>query len=309
MRIVVTDCDHPDIDIERRLAAEAGIEIRLEQCRTEEDVISRCADADGLLVQYAQITPRVFDALPNLQVISRYGVGVDTIDLEAAGRHNVLVKNVPDYGTEEVSDHALALLLTLSRATAQYDRSVRAGAWDAGVAQPLHRIRGRVLGVVGFGAIGRAVARKAAAFGYRVIAHDVLATPGTTAEDGTEFVRFDELLHRAHAVTLHAPHIPATHHLLNKDALLQMRPDAFVINTARGALIDTEALVEVLDTGHLAGAALDVLESEPPKPNERLIGHPRVLVTPHAAWYSEESTAALKELCVRNVLNVLDGSQ
>lgn len=307
MRIVITDCDHPDVDIERRTAADAGVEIRLEQCRSEDEVIERCADADGLLVQYAPISARVLDALPRLRVVSRYGVGVDTVDVEAASRQQVLVANVPDYGTEEVSDHAVALLLTMARATAWYDTSVRAGRWDAAETMPLYRMRDRLLGVVGFGAIGRAVARKARAFGYRVIAHEVKAAPGTTAPDGTEFVTLDELLERAHAVTLHVPYLPSTRHLLDEDRLRRMRPDALLVNTARGALVDTAALARVLDEGQLAGAGLDVLESEPPGPGDALVHHPRVVLTPHAAWYSEESMATLKNSCVRNVLDALQG--
>jgi D-3-phosphoglycerate dehydrogenase len=151
VRIVVTDCDHPDVEIEREAAADAGVELRLEQCRTEDEIIARCADADGLLVQYAPITARVLDALPHVQVISRYGVGVDTVDVDYASRRGVIVANAPHYGTEEVSDHALALLLTMARATARLDALVRAGHWDMAAAMPLHRIAGRLLGVIGFG--------------------------------------------------------------------------------------------------------------------------------------------------------------
>jgi D-3-phosphoglycerate dehydrogenase / 2-oxoglutarate reductase len=307
VQIVITDCDHPDVDVERSAAAEAGADLRLEQCRTEDDVVARCGDADGLLVQYAPITVRVLAALPRLRVVSRYGVGVDTIDIAAASRRGVVVANVPHYGTEEVSDHALALLLTMARATARLDASVRAGQWDVGVAMPLHRIAGRVLGVVGFGAIGRAVARKARAFGYRVVAYEVAADVGGAADDGTPFVSLDDLLEQAHAVSLHVPYLRSTHHLLDETRLRRMRPDALLVNTARGGLVDTAALVRVLDEGHLAGAALDVVEAEPPAPDDPVVRHPRIVVTPHAGWYSEESVTVLKETCVRNVLDALQG--
>ncbi len=309
MRIVITDCDHIDVEVERRAAVEAGVDLRLEQCRTEDDVVARCADADGLLVQYAPITGRVLEALPRLRVVSRYGVGVDTVDVEAASRRGVVVANVPHYGTEEVSDHALALLLTMARATARLHSSVRAGHWDFSAAGPLHRIAGRVLGVVGFGAIGRAVARKARAFGYRVVAYEVTAEVGGTAEDGTPFVTLDDLLGQAHAVSLHVPYLPATHHLIDEARLRRMRPDALLVNTARGGLVDTAALVRVLDEGHLAGAALDVLETEPPAADDPVVRHPRVVLTPHTGWYSEESVTVLKETCVRNVLDALRGRE
>jgi D-3-phosphoglycerate dehydrogenase len=307
VRIVVTDCDHPAVEIEREAAADAGVELRLEQCRTEDDVIARCADADGLLVQYAPITARVLDALPRVRVISRYGVGVDTVDVQAARRRGVIVANAPHYGTEEVGDHALALLLTMARATVRLDASVRAGRWDVAAAMPLPRIAGRLLGVVGFGAIGRAVARKARAFGYRVIAYELTAEPGGTADDGTPFVTLDDLLRRSHAVTLHVPYLPATRHMLDEPRLRRMRGDALLVNTARGQLIDTAALVRVLDEGHLAGAALDVLESEPPAPDDPVVRHPRIIVTPHTGWYSEESVTVLKQTCVRNALDALHG--
>jgi D-3-phosphoglycerate dehydrogenase len=307
MRIVITDCDHPDVETERRAAADAGVDLRLERCRTEDDIVARCADADGLLVQYAPITARVLAALPRLRVVSRYGVGVDTVDVDAASRRGVLVANVPHYSTEEVSDHAVALLLTLARATARLDAAVRAGRWGLAEVMPLHRIAGRTLGVVGFGAIGRATARKARAIGYRVVAYEVTAEPGTVADGGTPFVTLDDLVGRSHAVSLHVPYLPATHHLLDEERLRRMRADAFLVNTGRGALVDTAALVRVLDEGHLAGAALDVLEQEPPEPGDPVVGHPRIVVTPHAGWYSEESLTVLKETCVRNVLDALQG--
>ncbi len=309
MQIVITDCDHPDVEIERRAAAEAGVELRLEQCRTEDEVVARCADADGLLVQYAPVTARVLDALPQVRVVSRYGVGVDTVDVEAATRHGVVVANVPHYGTEEVSDHAVALLLTVARATARLDAAVRAGRWDVGGVMPLHRIAGRLLGVVGFGAIGRAVARKARALGYRVVAYEVTAEVGGTADDGTPFVALDDLLAQAHAVSLHVPYLPSTHHLVDEARLRRMRADAVLVNTARGGLVDTAALVRVLDEGHLGGAGLDVLEVEPPAPDDPVVRHPRIVVTPHAAWYSEESVEVLKETCVRNALDALQGRE
>ncbi|WAP51853.1 C-terminal binding protein [Arthrobacter sp. ATA002] len=279
MRIVITDCDHKDIAIEEQVAAEAGLMIRLENCRTEDEVIAQCADADALLVQYAPVTARVLAALPNLRVISRYGVGVDTIDVATAEQSGVAVMNVPHYCTDEVSDHAIALLLTLARGTSKYDRLVREGVWDAAAARPLYRIRGRVLGIIGYGAIGQAVARKATALGYEVVAHDVAFEPGSIAADGTPMLALEDLLVHAHAVTLHAPHVPSTHHLLNTARMRLMRPDAILVNTARGALIDSEALADVLEEGHLAGVALDVLEAEPPVAGDRLLRHPRVVLT------------------------------
>jgi D-3-phosphoglycerate dehydrogenase len=306
-RVVITDCDHSGIAEETAVLAAGNAEVRLAACRSEEDVIREGAGAAVLINQYAPITARVLGALPGLRLVVRYGVGVDNVDVPAACARGVWVANVPDYGTEEVADHTIALALSLLRGVARLDRSVRAGRWEYADGRPLRRLRTLTYGVVGCGAIGTAVAARAHALGLRVVGCDVRPRrpePGSTVEP----VSFEELLRVADVVSLHAILDRTSAGLIGVDALAAMKPSAIVVNTARGGLVDTAALLAALDEGRLAGAALDVLQVEPPEElGRRLVSHPRVVVTPHAAWYSEESFSALKTEVAREAVRVLDG--
>ncbi|WP_151772373.1 C-terminal binding protein [Streptomyces abyssomicinicus] len=301
-RIVITDCDHDTIAPERQVAAEAEVDLVLADCKDENDVLEAAAGADGLIVQYAPVTAAVFDAVPNLKVVSRYGVGVDTIDVAAAQAHGVLVCNVPDYGTEDVSDHAVALALALLRGIPQLDRRLRRGDHDISAVKPLHRFRGRTFGVVGLGRIGVATACKARALGFEVVAHDPAAKEVPEPLRGAELLGFEETLGRADVLSLHVPLTPATHHLLNTETLHRMRPGSVLVNTGRGAVVDTEALVEALERGQILGAALDVVENEPLLPPHRLFELPNVVLTPHVGWYSEESFTELKQRAAENAV-------
>ena len=306
-RVVVTDLDQPSLDEEESVAAAEGIELVRAECRTEADVIRAAQGADGLIVQYAPITRAVFESLPALRVVARYGVGVDTVDVEAATEFGVAVCNVPDYGTEDVSDHALALALSLARGVVGLDRAMRGGNYSLAPVQPLHRVAGRVFGVVGLGLIGAATARKARGVGYRTIGFDPLYEPGTTTQDGTEVVDFDELISRADVVSLHVPLNTHTRHLVNADVLEAMKPGAVLVNTCRGGVVDTEALIEALRSGGIRGAALDVFEQEPLPQDSPLLELPNTVLTPHAAWYSEESQIELKRRTAQNAADVLAG--
>jgi D-3-phosphoglycerate dehydrogenase len=307
--VVITDCDHPDVDPERTVLEAAGVDVRLETCRTGEDVAAAAADADALIVQYADVDEAALRALERCRGVVRYGVGVDTIDVDAATRLGVWVVNVPDYGVEEVSDHALALLLGLLRGIAPLDRAVRAGRWDDAAAGPLRRLSTRTVGVVGCGRIGAAFARKALAVGLRVRAHDPAGVPDELRDAGVKAASLDAVLQGSDAVSLHVPLTPDTHHLIDADALARMRDGAYLVNTARGGLVDGAALLAALDDGRLAGAALDVLETEPPEPEDALVRHARMVVTPHAAWYSEESAHTLKTEVAREALRVVRGER
>jgi len=307
---VITDCDHATVDPERAVLGEAGIAVRLEQCRTAEDVTRAAADADGLLVQYARVDDDALAALPRVRVVVRYGVGVDTIDVQAAARRGVWVANVPDYGTQEVADHALALLLALARGVVRQDREVRAGRWDVNAVRPLRRLSELTLGVVGLGRIGAALARKAHAVGFGVVGHDPRGLPDELRALGVREVALDELWGAVDALSLHLPLTAETHHLLGEEALARLRPGALVVNTARGGLVDGAALLRALEDGRVGGAGLDVLEREPPGEEERaLVTHERVVATPHAAWYSEESERVMKTEAAREVVRVLRGER
>ena len=305
--VVVVDCDHESISTESELAAQRGIKLDWARCRTEDDVIAAAAGADAILVQYAPITARVLDHLPGLVAIGRYGVGVDTVDVPAATAHGVAVCNVPDYGTEDVSDHAIALALALSRALVQLDRGIRAGSHDQVPAKPLHRFATRVFGVVGLGLIGRATGRKAKALGFEVIGCDVQLPAGTTTPEGIDVVSFGDVLARADIVSLHVPLTASTHHLIDAGALATMKPTAVLVNTCRGGVVDTAPLVDALVSGRLKGAGLDVLEEDPVPADHPIAGLDNVILTPHIAWYSEESYEELKYRTLENVADVLAG--
>jgi D-3-phosphoglycerate dehydrogenase / 2-oxoglutarate reductase len=305
--VVVTDCDHGTMAPEAEVLDGAGVPWRLEQCRTAADVAEHAQDATVLINQYAPITAEVLDALPQCRLVVRYGVGVDNVDVDAAAERGVWVANVPDYGTTEVADHALTLALMLLRGIPALSASVQAGRWDYRVARPLHRLSTLRFGVVGCGAIGSVAGARAAAFGMDVVGVDV--AEGRPAPSGPiRPVTLGELAATSDVISLHVALTPATQHLVDAGFLAAVKPDAVLVNTARGALVDGAALLAALDAGRLAGAALDVLETEPPDDvGLRLAAHERIIVTPHAAWYSEESFVALKTEVAQEALRVLAG--
>lgn len=305
--VVVTDNDHGHIDPEKAVLADSGAELRLLQTVTAQEVIDEAPDATVLVNQYTPITADVLAALSRCKLVVRYGVGVDNVDVAAATARGIWVANVPDYGTEEVADHAIALAMSVLRGTARLDRSVHAGGWDYTVAKPLRRLSTLTFGVVGCGAIGAATARRARALGMRVLGVDVKAgRAGSVAEA----VELDELLMSSDVVSLHAALGGQSRHLIGVGALEMMKPTAYLVNTARGGLVDSAALLEALDAGRIAGAALDVVEAEPPTGiHADLVRHRNVVATPHAAWYSEESFTSLKTEVAREALRVLRGQR
>ena len=306
MHIVITDCDHDTLEPERAITTRHGRTLALAKALTEDEVIVAGQGAAGLLVQYAQITAKVLDALPSVRAVGRYGVGFDSVDVEAATARGVAVCTVPDYGTEDVSDHAIALALSLARGVVRLDRGVRLGPAPFASVRPMHRIKGRVFGIVGLGLIGSATARKAIGLGYQVLAHDILLTPGTVV-DGVLAVTFEEVLERSDVVSMHVPLDASTVHMMSTAQFARMRSEAILVNTCRGPVVDTSALVEALRTGAIGGAALDVHETEPLPVDSPLTGFDQVVLTPHIAWYSEESYLELKRRTVENVVEVLAG--
>ena len=252
MRIVVTDCDHASTDIEHQVVADAGGELVLNQTTAEADVVAGAEGADALLVQYATITRGVLEALPQVRVVSRYGVGVDTVDVAAATELGVAVCNVPDYGTEAVSDHAIALVVATVRGLGALDRGVRAGRHDlaSSSALPIRQFSSQVVGVLGSGRIGAATARKAAALGFRVLVHDARLEAGSTHPEGWPVVAFEQLLAESDVVSVHTPLDAASHHLLDAAAFATMKRGAILVNTSRGGVVDTAAMVAALESGH-----------------------------------------------------------
>jgi D-3-phosphoglycerate dehydrogenase len=302
-KIVITDCDHGSCEEERAVFGEFGADLELAQMADEKEIIARCYDADGLLSQYAPLTRGVFEGLPRCKAVCRYGVGVDGIDLTAATEFGIIVANVPGYCMDEVSEHTLALFLSLVRKVNVLDRSIRSGTWDFRVAIPIHRLRGMTYGIVGCGRIGGGVARRVSAFGLRVIGYD----PYLTEAAGIELVSLERLLPESDFISIHCPLTESTHHLFGRDQFQRMERRPLLLNLARGAVVDEAALIEALEKGWISGAALDVLEKEPPNANNPLMRWDNVILTPHIGFYSEESKSELKRRASENVRSVLQG--
>lgn len=307
-RVVITDCDHGTTEIEAAVAERYGYELIVADCATEADVIAASQGAAAILTQYAPVTEHVVAALPGLVAIGRYGVGVDTVDLAAASAHGVAVCNVPDYGTEDVSDHAIAHAVAIMRGLPALDRGLRRGDAQLDPVRPLHRFSASTFGLYGLGLIGEATARKARGLGFRVIGTDPRYAPGETTPDGTEVVSPDELLAHADLISLHLPLIPQTRHLISDAAFAKMKRGVKIVNTCRGGVMDTEALVRALESGQVAAAGLDVFEEEPLPVTSPLAAFDQVQLSPHAAWYSEESFAELKRRAMENILDVCEGT-
>ncbi len=304
--IVISDDKTLDEPTKDEVLADVDASLSVLDEKTVDGVIAAVADADGLIADAATPVPGDVFAESDLTVVGRAGIGVDNIDVEAAADHGVTAIHVPDYCVDEVSTHALALLLGVARNVQTYDRDTRDGGWDWQAGRPIHRLRGRTLGLVGFGKIPRRLARKVDGFGLDVIATDPNVTETQMAHFGVERVRFDELLDRSHFVSVHAPLYEATRGLFDRAAFDAMREDALLVNTARGAVVDEAALADAVADGDIAGAALDVMAEEPPG-DSRLFDLDRVVVTPHTAWYSEESRHELSRRVAEDVARVLEG--
>ena len=298
--VVITDSDLPVQGIEEELLERAGIDVVRADCTSSDDVAEAGAEADALIVQWAAVDAAALARMPRLRFISRLGIGYDMIDVEAAAAHGVAVANTPDYCTEEVVSHALALILASTRGIVAADRQVRAGGWAvAELVPPVRRPSQLTLGVVGLGRIGALVAERARALGFTVLAHDPARGDSLPLE---------RVLAAADVLTLHLPLTPSTHHLIDAAALAQLPAGAIVVNTSRGPVIDEAALAAALRSGRLGGAALDVYEREPLPAGSELRDLPNVILSPHAAWYSPQALTDLPRLATQQVLDFLAGA-
>jgi D-3-phosphoglycerate dehydrogenase len=311
--VVIADYDFDDVDIERSIIEKAGFELVAAQCKTEDDVISVARDAQAVIAQYATIGARAIDAFTQCRVIARYGTGVDIVDVDAATRRGILVTNVPnDWCQDEVADHAVALLLAEARKLRWYDKDTRAGVWRWQSGQPIYRLRGRIIGLLSFGAIAQAIAHRAAGFGITVIAHDPFLDSAMIERLGAEPVSFDHLLERSDFLVIQAPLTSATHSLFDEAVLRRMKPTAILINTARGPIVDDQALYKALNEGWIAGAGVDDIAEEPAKqrdwqPTNPLFTLDNATITPHVAYYSEESIRTVRQFASEEVVRVLSG--
>ena len=309
-KVLITDYVWPDLQIEESILGEAGLEI-VEAPDGEEGTLAALAEGCGaILTCWAKTTRKVIEAAqPGLQVIVRYGVGLDNIDVAYATEQGIPVANVPDYCFVDVAEHAMALLLSLSHKVAAFDRDVRSGTWSIQSQVPLNRLTGRTLGLIGFGQIARQVVPRASAFGMEVIANSPSLTDAGAAESGARRVELDELIETSDFISVHCPLTDETRELINTDVLKRMKSTAFLINTSRGEVIDEDALIGALETGEIAGAALDVRPQEPPSLPDRLIDLPNVIHTPHAAFYSTESLRELPTKAAQEVCRVMRGEE
>ena len=308
-RVVVTDQAFGNVRHERAMSERLGASFADFQARSEEETIAAVQGAKVVFNNFAPINERTMAVMAPGAVVIRYGVGVDNCDLDAARRLGVHICNVPDYGVEEVADHAAAMALSLGRKLSAYDGGIRAGGWKIAEMVPGVRSMSRTtVGLVGFGRIARALARRMQAFGARVLAYD----PYVSAEDGralgVEMVTLDALVPEAHVLSLHVPLTPETRHLIGAARIAAMPQGALLINVSRGGLVDEAALAEALVSGHLAGAGLDVFETEPLPASSPLRRAPNVILTPHAAFFSDASVEKLQSLAAEEAERALTGA-
>lgn len=306
MKVIITDCDHENIDIEKKVFADAGIDVELKQAITEEEVIAQCQGAEIFIVQYARITEKVMEHCPKLKYVVRYGVGVDTIDLAAATKHGIQVGNVPDYGMNEVADHAIALALSMVRKTVKMNAFTKNQKWDYVEAIPIHRFSELVVGVIGLGRIGRNFAQKMHSLGFKVIGTDPYfkATPQT--DEYVTAVSMEEVITQSDIISLHCP-ADGNQNLFGEDEFKKMKNTAVLINVARGGIINEEELDKALTNGEIAGAALDCMLGEPVGKDSPLFKHENLIVTPHMAWYSEEAAHELKRKVAEESVRFANG--
>jgi D-3-phosphoglycerate dehydrogenase len=307
--IAVTDSPFPTLDPAKAALKRLDPEMRMAKSAAAEDILAVALDADAILVTYAKLTGDLLRQLQRCKAIGRFGLGVDNIDLVTAKEMGIAVNYVPDYCIREVSDHAMALLLSLIRKIPLSNALVQAGRWEMPAVVPITRIEGTVLGLIGFGNIPRLLAPKAQAFGMTVHAYDPFAKPEVFKAAGVMSVDLDALLGTCDYVSVHAPLLPETRGLLNAETFGKIKRGAYVVNTARGPLIDEAALAAALDSGQVGGAALDVVTTEPLAKDSPLLGRDNVIITPHTAFYSVEALAELQTKCASDVARVLSGQK
>jgi D-3-phosphoglycerate dehydrogenase len=305
-KVVLTDYVWESLEVERRMLEGLADLVPL-QAKKPEEFIAEARDCDALLNTYAgPITADVMAQMPKCKIIARYGIGVDTIDVEAATRAGIIVTNNPTYCIEEVAEHTMALVLACARKVVFYDRMVRAGRWEVPPGKPMFRLVGRTLGLVGFGNIARQVAVRAAAFGMKVLYFDPFVREGQFDVPGHK-AEFGELLAASDFVSLHPPLTRETRGMMNDEAFARMKPSSFLVNCSRGPVVDTAALVRALDARRIAGCALDTVDPEPLPDPHPLRGRENVILNPHVAWYSEQAMVGLQAGAPGEVRRVLMG--
>ena len=307
-KVAIVGARYGDLTVERRALAPLGVDLFESAGATEGEIIAASMDAEVILCGGApKITAAVIRRLPDLKAVVRYGIGVDTVDLAECARRGIYVANVPDYCIDEVATHALTLILNWSRKLPIAQQTIKSGAWDIAALRPLESPRDQVLGLVGFGRIAQALCRMSRAIGFQVWAHDPYVEKSRIQKKGAKPVSLKQLVRGADFISLHLPLTAKTRHIINAQTLREMKVTSFLINTARGELVDEQALQDAVMEGRIGGAALDVLEYEPPKSDHPLRFSERVVITPHCAWYTQRSQMELRQKACAEVIRVLRG--
>ncbi len=307
LKAVTTDQHRFPLEVERDILSRVGVEIVPTACKTEEDTIAACRDAHAILTASAPFTRRVIAELKEALVICRYGIGVDTVDVPAATEHGIIVTNVPDFCFDQVADTAMSLILSVPRKVTYLSNLIRRGVYKRDLAIPIHNFRGATLGLVAFGNIARNVVGKAVPFGFKILAYDPYVKPEDVRRFPVTLVDFDRLLRESDIISVHTPLTNETRHLFNEVAFRKMKPSAYFINVGRGPVHDQQALTRALKEGWIAGAGLDVLEKEPPDPDDLILTLDNVVFTPHYASYTEEAYHELRVKTAENAAAVLRG--
>jgi len=309
-KVVILDTVYSSYDEEKEVLAPLGIEPVVSRATDEKEIVDLCRDADGICVNLAPMPAAVIEKLASCRIIARYGVGYDNVDVEAATARGIWVANVPDYCGEEVSDQAMALFLSCVRKVARRDAQVRKGMWAVNTADPVHRIKGKTFGFLGFGMIARILNRKLKGFELgRVLVCDPFLEEETVKSHGAELVDFDTLLRESDYISVHVPLTEKTRRMLGREAFAKMKKTAILVNTSRGSVVDEAALAEALRAGEINSAGLDVFEEEPLPGDSPLRTLENVTLSDHTGWYSEEAMAELKTKTALNVKAVLEGEK
>lgn len=309
MKIVITDYEYESIAAERGIIEAAGHTLCDYQCRQPEKLIPLVRDADAVITQYADMNAEVISAMEKCRVIVRYGIGFNNVDVDAAAQKGIYVCNVPDYGVEEVSDHAVMLILALAKKLPVYMQAVKKGDWGYTSVVPLQRFCTSTVGLIGFGRIPQLVARKLSGWGVRMLAYDPWGSLEAAQKLNVTLTDLDTIYAQADYISVHCPLTKETQGMIDMAAMQRMKPTTCLINTARGGVICEKDLLLALEQGIIAGAGLDVFEQEPLAPEHELLRLDQVLVTPHSAWYSETAIASLKEKVAEEAVRVLNGEQ
>jgi len=307
-KVLIADSRHSHYKIETEILAEIGADLIIKDCKNEYELADNVKDIDGILVNLVPVTADVIKNCNRCRVISRYGVGYDNVDVIEAKKKNIYVCNVPDYCTEDVSDHAVALLLSCIRQTSYRTAAIKKGDWDLSKKNKIYRIKDKVIGLIGYGRIAREFHRKLIGFGLKkILVFDPYISKITAKNNNIVLTDIQTLLKESDYISIHCQLNKKTKHLISKKELDLMKDSSIIINTSRGPIIDEEALYTALNNGNIAGAGLDVFEKEPIKIDNPLLKLNNVVLTDHTAWYSEESIIELKTKAAQNVKDTLQG--